>query len=107
MWIPWAWALAAFLLAAGGAALTALRSSLLIVGEEGLAGAAAAGKESAPGVASTRRGPRGRGRGGGGAARAGVWVLLFLILLFCLENRSTQGAMPNPRRILRGGGRGS
>src|SRR4030042_1201938 len=36
MWIPWAWALAAFLLAAGGAAVTALRSSLLIVGEEGL-----------------------------------------------------------------------
>ena len=45
MWIPWAWALAAFLLAAGGAAVTALRSSLLIVGEEGLAEDASAGKE--------------------------------------------------------------
>src|SRR4030042_268597 len=40
MWTPWAWALAAILLAAGGAAVTALRSSLLIVGEEGLAGGA-------------------------------------------------------------------
>ena len=137
MWIPWAWALAAFLLAAGGAALTALRSSLLIVGEEGLAEDASAGKEIAAELLSTVRDPEvrhpfslwvaasafktvaglcagvaavslfGHLRGWAGAASAAGWVLLFLILLFCLENLSTQGAMTNPRRILRRGGRGS
>ncbi|MGZ8460354.1 MAG: hypothetical protein ACXWW2_08000, partial [Candidatus Deferrimicrobiaceae bacterium] len=47
MWTPWVWALAAILLAAGGAAVTALRSSLLIVGEEGLAEDAGGGNEIA------------------------------------------------------------
>src|SRR4030067_171825 len=78
MWTPWVWALAAILLAAGGTAVTALRSSLLIVGEEGLAARAA----SAPGCAP-----------------------LFRFLLFCLENLSTRGAMTRPRRILRRGGK--
>src|SRR3989304_4555674 len=136
MWIPWAGALAAFLLAAGGAALTALRSSLLIVGEEGLAEDASAGKEIAAELLSTVRDPEvrhpfslwvaasafktvaglcagvaavslfGHLRGWAGAASAAGWVLLFLILLFCLENLSTQGAMTNPRRILQRGGGG-
>src|SRR3989304_2455044 len=57
MWIPWAWALAAFLLAAGGASVAALRSSLLIVGEEGLAEDASAGKEIAAELLSTVRDP--------------------------------------------------
>src|SRR3989304_3645569 len=57
MWIPWAWALAAFLLAAGGAAVTALRSSLLIVGEEGLAEDASAGKGIAGELLLTVRDP--------------------------------------------------
>jgi len=136
MWTPWAWALAAILLAAGGAAVTALRSSLLIVGEEGLAEDAAGGNEIAglllaavrdPGVrhpyslwvaSSALQGVAGLCAGGaalsffhhlrgwGGAASAAGWAILFLFLLFCLENLSTRGAMTRPRRILRWGGKG-
>jgi CBS domain containing-hemolysin-like protein len=136
MWIPWTWALAAILLAAGGAAVTALRSSLLIVGEEGLAEDAAGGNEIAgrllasvrnPGVrhpfslwvvSSALKGVAGLCAGGaalslfrhlrgwGGAVSAAVWAFLFLFLLFCLENLSTRGAMTRPRRILRWGGKG-
>src|SRR4030065_293772 len=57
MWIPWAWAMAAFLRGAGGAAVTALRSSLLIVGEEGLAEDASAGKGIAGELLLTVRDP--------------------------------------------------
>jgi CBS domain containing-hemolysin-like protein len=137
MWTPFAWAGAALLLAAGGAAVTALRSSLLIVGEEGLAEDAAAGKEIAGQLLSAVRDPGirhpfslwvaaaackavsglcaggaaiflvSRLRGWVGAASAAGWILLFLLLLFCLEILSTRGAMTNPRRILQWGGRGS
>ena len=130
-----AWALAALLLAAGGAALTALRSSLLIVGEEGLAEDAAAGVEIAGPLLLAVRSPEVRHpfalyvagsvckaaaglcagaaafslfvrlRGLAGVGSAAGWVLFFLLLLFYLENLSTRGAMTNPRRILRRGGR--
>lgn len=130
------WGLAAFLLAAGGAAMTALRSSLLIVGEEGLAEDASAGKEIAGLLLRAVRDPRNRHpfslwvaasafkataglcagvaalslsgflTGWAGAASAAGWVLFFVLLLFCLEILSTRGAMNHPRRILRWGGRG-
>jgi CBS domain containing-hemolysin-like protein len=136
MWTPFAWAGAALLLAAGGAAVTALRSSLLIVGEEGLEEDASAGKEIAGQLLSAIRDPGirhpfslwvtaaackafsglcaggaalslvSRLRGWVGAASAAGWILLFLLLLFCLENLSTRGAMTHPRRILQWGGRG-
>jgi CBS domain containing-hemolysin-like protein len=136
MWIPFAWAGAALLLAAGGAAVTALRSSLLIVGEEGLAEDASAGKEIAGQLLSAVRDPGirhpfslwvaaaacktvsglcaggvalslvSRLRGWVGAASAAGWILLFLLLLFFLEILSTRGAMTYPRRILEWGGRG-
>jgi CBS domain containing-hemolysin-like protein len=135
MWIPLAWALAALLLAAGGAAVTALRSSLLIVGEEGLAEDASAGEEIAGLLLDAIRAPEVRHpfalyaaglacksaaalcagaaafslfdrlRGWAGAASTAGWVLLFLLLLFALENLATRGAMSHPRRILRRGGR--
>ena len=135
MWIPWALVVAALLLAAAGAAVTALRSSLLIVGEEGLAEDASVGQELAGGLLHAVRDPIVRhpfslwvaaaackalaGLCAGGAAlsffrrlqgwpAAAVpagWVLFFLLLLFYLENLSTQGAMSHPRRILRRGGK--
>ncbi len=136
MWTSIAWAGAALLLAACGAAVTALRSSLLIVGEEGLAEDASAGKEIAGQLLSAVRDPGirhpfslwvaaaackavsglcaggaalslvSRLRGWVGAASAAGWILLFLLLLFCLEILSTRGAMTYPRRILQWGGRG-
>jgi|GEM_PF-1476914 len=135
MWTPWAFVLAALLLAAAGAAVTALRSSLLIVGEEGLAEDASAGQELAGELLKAVRDPKVRhpfslwvaasacktlaGLCAGGAALSffrllqgwsaaaapAGWVFFFLLLLFYLENLSTQGAMSHPRRILRGGGK--
>ncbi len=137
MWIPGALALAAALLAAGGAALTALRSALLIVGEEGLAEDASAGKELAGEFLLAVRDPAvrhpfslwvvasacnalaglcaggaalsffGRLRGWPAVAVPSAWILLFLLLLFCLENLSASGAMFHPRRVLRRGGKTS
>lgn len=136
MWTAWAWALAAFLLAAGGAAVTALRSSLLIVGEEGLAEDASAGRENAGELLSAVRDPGirhpfslwvaatafkvlaalcaggaalsffDRWEGWAGAASAAGWILVFLFLLFCLEILTTRAAMTDPRRVLRWGGKG-
>ena len=57
MWTLVGWALAAVLLAAAGAAVTALRSSLLIVGEEGLAEDASAGEKLASELLSAVRDP--------------------------------------------------
>ncbi|NNF83800.1 MAG: CBS domain-containing protein [Deltaproteobacteria bacterium] len=135
MWTPWAFVLAALLLAAAGAAVTALRSSLLIVGEEGLAEDASAGQELAGELLKAVRDPRVRHpfslwvaasvckslagfcaggaalsffnllQGWSAAAAPAGWVLFFLLLFFYLENLSTQGAMSNPRRILRMGGK--
>lgn len=135
MWVPLAWALAALALAAGGAAFTALHSSLLILGEEGLAEDAAAGEEAAGELLAAIRDVRVRHPFGlwvaasafkaaaavcagaaalsladaipglAGAGYAGAWILLFLLVLFLMENLSARGAMTNPRRILRGGGK--
>ncbi len=137
MWTPFSWAGAGLLFAVVGAAFTALRSSLLIVGEEGLAEDAAAGKEIAGHLLSAVRDPGIRhpfslwvaavacktvsglcaggaalslaSRPGGwvGAASAAGWILLFLLLLFCLEILSARGAMKYPHRILHWGGRAS
>jgi len=131
------WVLAAVLLAAAGAAVTALRSSLLIVGEEGLAEDVSAGETLAPDLLSAVRDPRVRHpfslwvaasvckalaglcaggaalslfshlRGWAGGASAAGWVLFFLLMLFWLENLSTRGAMSHPRRFLRRGGKAS
>ncbi len=131
------WALAAISLAAAGAAVTALRSSLLIVGEEGLAEGAAAGETLAEDLLSAVRDPRVRHpfslwvaastckalsglcagaeavflflrlRGWTGAVAVFAWVFSFLLVLFWMENLSTRGAMSHPRRILRLGGKAS
>jgi CBS domain containing-hemolysin-like protein len=135
MWTPWVFVLAALLLASGGAAVTVFRSSLLIVGEEGLAEDASAGQELAGELLEAVRDPKVRhpfslwvaasvcktlaGLSAGGAAlsfflllegwhaaaAAAAWALFFLLLLFYLENLSTRGAMSHPRQILRRGGK--
>ncbi len=136
MWGLWVlWALAAVLFAACGAAATALRSSLLIVGEEGLAEDASAGDTLAARLLAAVRDRSVRHpfslwaaasackagaaacagaaafplvallRGGSGVAAGAGWILGFLLLLFTLENLATRSAMTRPRRILRLGGR--
>lgn len=135
MWTPGMLALAAILLAAAGAAVTVLRSSLLIVGEEGLAEDLSAGHGLAGEMLLAVRDPRvrhpfslwvvasackalaglcaggtalslfGRLKGWPAAAAPAAWILFFLLLLFCLENLSTQGAMFHSRWVLRRGGK--
>ncbi len=115
--------------------MTTLRSSLLIVGEEGLAEDASAGQALAGELLLAVRDPAVRHpfalwvvasackalaglcaggaalsffvrlRGWPAAAAPAAWVLFFLLLLFYLENLSTQGAMYHPRWILRRGGK--
>ncbi|HEY3490401.1 MAG TPA: CBS domain-containing protein [Candidatus Deferrimicrobiaceae bacterium] len=126
---------ASLLLAAGATALTALRTALLILGEDGLEEAGADEPPAARLLAAIRdptyRHPFGlwatatllkacSALSAGAAAIAfrqslpgwpglGValgWALAWLLLLFLLEHLATHGVMRNPWRAIRRGGAG-
>jgi len=130
----WMCALLALFLSLAAAAATAIRSSLLILGEEGLAEESARGDGKAgrllaavrdPSVrhpfslwtlASVLKAASGLAAGGsavafaldvGGWPGAGLgasWLAVYLLFLFYLENVATCEPMENPRRVLRWGG---
>ena len=134
MWIPWILLTGAVVLAVLGAAATAFRSALLILGEEGLSGAASAGNRAARrllgavrdpalghpfslwlGAAALKVGSAFCAGWGGialvqslpgwtGKAACAVWVLSYLLVLFLLENVATLGAIGNPARVMGRGG---
>ncbi|MBI5419656.1 MAG: HlyC/CorC family transporter [Deltaproteobacteria bacterium] len=133
---PWLWAVAALFLSLAAAAATALRSSLLILGEEGLAEESAGGDGNAGRLLAAVRDPSLRHpfslwaaaasmkaasglaagcavfavavdvRGLRGLLAGGAGLAAYTLLVFFLENVSTLVAMENPRGILRWGGRG-
>ena len=134
MWIPWALLPAAVVLSLMGAAATAFRSALLILGEEGLSEAASAGDGTARRLLAAIRDPALRhpfslwtgaavlkvgsalcaGAGGlalvlslpgwTGTAACAAWLLSYLLLVFVLENAATLGAIGNPGRATGWGG---
>ncbi len=134
MWIPLVLLPAAVALSLLGAAATAFRSSLLILGEEGLSGAATAGDGTArrllaavrdpalghpfslwAGAAALKGGSALCAGGGGyalavsfpgwtGPAVCAAWLFSYLLLVFFLENASTLGAIGDPGRAVRWGG---
>ncbi len=134
MWIPWGLLPAAALLSLLGAAATAFRSSLLILGEDGLSEAASAGDAKARRLLAAVRNPAlghpfslwvaaaalkaasalcagGGGYvlvlhlpGGMGPVACAAWLLSYVLLLFVLENAATLGAIAKPRRVIRWGG---
>jgi CBS domain containing-hemolysin-like protein len=127
----WLCALPALFLSIAAAIATAIRSSLLILGEEGLSEEIARGDEKAGRLLAAVRAPSFRhpfslwamaaslkaasglfaggsavafasGLGGWKGAVAGAaWLTGYLLFLFYLENVTTCGTMENPRRILR------
>lgn len=135
MWIPWVWTAVSLLLAAGGGAATLFRSSLLILGEEGLEEETAAGRPGAVDLLAAVRDPANRHpfslwvassilkaaaalcagvAAGLFAAQSGGWraavlfagtLLLLLLLFFLLEHRANRWALGDSRRVLRRWGR--
>ena len=131
MWIPWAWTAAAVLFAAAAGAATLFRSSLLILGEEGLEDAAEEGNPSAEILLFLVRDPgirhpfslwvassvlkilsalcagaaavslAARIPGGWGLALCAVWLSAYLLLLFFLENLANRRALADSRQVLR------
>ncbi len=131
MWIPWGLLPGAVALSLLGAAATAFRSALLILGEEGLSEAASAGDGAArrllvavrdpalghpfslwAGASALKVGSALCAGGGGlvlflalpgwtGTAACAAWLFAYLLLLFVLENAATLGVIGNPRRVLR------
>jgi CBS domain containing-hemolysin-like protein len=127
----WLCSLMALFLSIAAAVATAIRSSLLILGEEGLAGEIARGDEKAGRLLEAVRAPSFRhpfslwalaaslkaasglfaggsavafasGLGGWkGAVSGAAWLTGYLLFLFYLENVTTCGTMESPRRILR------
>jgi CBS domain containing-hemolysin-like protein len=130
----WLCALLAVFLSLPAAAATAIRSSLLILGEEGLAEESARGDRKAGRLLAAVRDPSVRhpfslwtlatvlkttsglaagasaaafalGAGGWpGAGLGATWLAAYLLFLFYLENIATCETMENPRRVLRWGG---
>jgi CBS domain containing-hemolysin-like protein len=129
----WLCALAALFLSFAAAGATAIRSSLLILGEEGLAKAGAEGDGTAERLLAAVRDPSFRhpfslwalstalkaasaiaaggsaagfllGAGGWrGAALGSAWIAAYLLFLFYLENAAACMTMENPMRALRRG----
>ncbi|NJD61237.1 MAG: CBS domain-containing protein [Deltaproteobacteria bacterium] len=125
----WLCALLALVLSLAAAAANAIRSSLLILGEEGLAEEEARGDARAGRLLAALRDPSTRhpfslwalavtlkavsalaagasaasfalaAGGWAGPAVAAAWLFAYLLFLFYLENGSTGDAMENPRRI--------
>jgi Mg2+/Co2+ transporter CorC len=129
----WIAVLASLFLAGAGAAVTALRSALLILGEDGLEESAAGEPLAARlleavrdpssrhpfalwSAAGEQRGARLQQRGGAafafgrslagwaGAAAAIGWSLTWFLLIFLLEHLATQGVMQQPWIAVRRGG---
>lgn len=124
----------AILLAVASAAVTAVRSALIILGEDGLAEEAARGDDTAARLLAAVREPSNRHPfglwaaaailKGGSAVLAGyaacafaypvaawrgttafvLWVAAYFLLLFFLEHLSAQEAVRNPLGIVRRGG---
>ncbi len=133
MWIAWVLLPASVAMCLLGAAATAFRSALLILGEEGLSTAASAGDGTARRLLAAVRDPAlghpfslwvgAAGLKIGSALCAGAggyalvvsfpgwpgeaacvgWLLSFLLLVLALENAATLGAIGNPRRAVGGG----
>ncbi len=133
MWIPWSFLPAAVALLLLGAAATAFRSALLILGEEGLSEAASAGDGAARRLLAAVRDPAlghpfslwaaasalkvgsALCAGGGGLALSlalpgwtgyaacATWLLAYLLLRFVLEYAATVGAIGKPGRAVRWG----
>ncbi len=130
----WLWAAAAVVLSVAAAAAGAIRTSLVILGEERLSEENAGGNRKAGLLLAAIRDPGLRypfslwaasaalkaasillagaagvllgQRVGGwpGAASAAAWAAAFLVFLFFLENVSSGAAMESPRRVLVLGG---
>jgi CBS domain containing-hemolysin-like protein len=134
MAIRWAGMVMAIGLSLAAAAAAALRSSLLVLGEEGLAEEGVRGDKTAALLLSAVKDPSlrhpfalwtavsllktcsavsagaaalalAREDGLRGAAFGAAWIGVYLLLLFFLENVANGEAMESPRRILRWGGR--
>lgn len=134
MWIPWLIVTAAVVLSLLGAAATAFRSALLVLGEEGLSKAASAGDGAARRLLVAVRDPAlahpfslwvaaaalkvgsavcaGAGglalvlslSGWAGTAACASWLLSYLLLILFLENVATIGAIGKPGRVTGWGG---
>jgi CBS domain containing-hemolysin-like protein len=127
-----AWAVAALGLSALGMAATGIRSSLLILGEEGLSEAAERGNAAAARIRDATRNPARRypfslwavaallklasAFAAGGAAAAWLrlpgwrgpffavsWATAYLFTVFLLENVATRRGLAHPADVLRGG----
>lgn len=133
MGTSWLWAAASLVLSAAAASAASIRTSLVILGEEGLSGENARGSREAGLLLAAIRDPANRHpfslwaasaalkaisailagvaalslateRGGGAGFLSGAaWILSFLVFLYFLENLSSSSAMGNPRRVLRWG----
>ncbi|GAB4368610.1 MAG: hypothetical protein Kow00128_14090 [Deltaproteobacteria bacterium] len=136
MWLPWGFAAASLLLAAGGGLATLFRSSLLVRGEEGLEEDAAAGMPGASALLAAVRDPEtvhpfslwvvasglkassalcagiaaaGISSGSGGWRAAALFAGTLLALLstfFFLEHLANRKALADSRGVLRRWGRG-
>ena len=134
MWIPWLLLAAAVVLSLLGAAATAFRSALLILGEEGLSAAAFSGDAAARRLLAAVRDPaRGHpfslwllaaalkvgsaicaGAGGfallvflpgwPGPGACAAWLLSYFLVILFLENAATLGAIGKPGRVTGWGG---
>ncbi len=129
----WPWAAVSLSMSALGMAITCVRSSLLILGEEGLSEAAERGIEAAAGIRDATLDPSLRfpfslwacaallkiasafAAGGAAAAAwrgaagwtgpaiAAAWAAAYLAAVFLLENVATRRALSRPENVLRGG----
>ncbi len=129
----WPWAVASLALSALGMAVTCVRSSLLILGEEGLSEAAERGNEAAARIRDATLDPSLRfpfsmwagaallktasafAAGGAAAAAwrgeagwtgpaiAAAWAVAYLAAVFLLENVATRRGLSHPDNVLRGG----
>lgn len=129
----WLWALAALALSVAAAVAGAIRTSLIILGEERLSEENARGDRKAGLLLAAIRDPAVRHpfslwaasavlkaasailagvaalsfalrvRGWGGLPAGAAWTAVFLVFLYYLENVSSSAAMESPRRILRWG----
>jgi len=132
MGTAWAWAVAALGFSTLGMVATGIRSSLLILGEEGLSDAAAKGNAAAGRILEATRDPSlhypfslwvaaallkiasalaagaaafafWRVAGGWAAPAAAAWLAAYLLFAFLLENVATRQGLVNPGNVLRAG----
>ncbi|MBP2683690.1 MAG: hypothetical protein H6Q79_1729 [Deltaproteobacteria bacterium] len=129
----WPWAVASLALSALGMAVTGVRSSLLILGEEGLSEAAERGNDAAARIRDATLDPSLRfpfslwvaaaflkiasavsagcaaaaawreTAGWTGPLLAAVWIAAYLMSVFLLETIATRRGLAHPGNVLRGG----